>query len=279
MQYTKEQLVETIKKNRCNSVTALWKSLGHTSKIGGKDSKKIREILGDSVSLFTELPDTSAETVAAVVAAPVVEAVALAPVTPVVEAAPAAEAAAPITSDAAEASTPAEKIETDIQYREGSLVGTIYREGVKGFKDKDAFIQKIVEMTGKTFDNVKYHVSVIACQRSNPQSPNNRGTKLVQEDGTFYIVASSDPRPTPMEVKKAAKLVAKQAKATARAARADRKAKKVKIMAEKEIAHKARKYRIANTLAAKQAKLVARLAKVEAKLKKANQAVEKITLA
>jgi hypothetical protein len=292
MQYTKEQLIETIKKNRCTSITSLWKFVGNrASRIDGKQSKKLRAILGDSVSLFAEMANTSAETVVAaaeatvtaalntlavaeatvlaapaaeVVApvaeapAPVVEAVVLAPITPAVETAmPVAEAVAPVaeaavTSDvpAAEAdiSTPAEKSETNIRYHEGSLVGIIYREGTKGFKDKDAFVQTIAEMTGKAFDNVKYHFSVVACQRSNPQSPNNKGTKLIKDGDTFYIVGVNDSRPAIMEVKKAEKL---------------------KIKAEKEVRRQERNARIALVRAEKEAK---RQTRAERKATKAAKA-------
>lgn len=152
---TTETLTAAINKSHAKTISELWRFLGHKSAISGSQSKKIRELVPTADAL---LAANKAGKPVQVVAA----------------------AKAPTTNV-----TKGTKIGG---YRAGSDYATIYAEGNKGFTDVDAFITHVAKVLGKAEKLVRYSYYVVAPKKIDAKSPSNRGTHLVNENGTLRIV-------------------------------------------------------------------------------------------
>lgn len=85
---------------------------------------------------------------------------------------------------------PLEAQNPDCPYRPGTLYGTLFVEGNKGYAQKNELIKRVAELTGKSEKVVGFAYQVL---KSSSHRSNKKRSTLLEEGGKVKLIADKKP--------------------------------------------------------------------------------------
>jgi len=168
---TKEALVEAFQKSKAVTISGVWRYLGHKSAISGSQSKRIKELVPNYMSLLEDSKNG---------------------ITVQSEKIPVAVQEVKTTTESVVAEVAAPKKTYYVKkakgaggIRAGSCLEILFREGSKDFIALDELLEKVAKIKGKSKAKVKNDFTSM----NYPNHTNNRGrADVVEKDGKIKII-------------------------------------------------------------------------------------------